>query len=170
MRKNSFVWWFFKVDKILSDDVKANFGSPALIETDARSQCLDVVLRWCKNGIKFVLFICPVQSCYVNSSFAWFSSFIFVTLSEFSFFQIESIRLKCSSCNHSFTIKFNGDDVNGNESSETIFQLTTLTLCPSSVKNGDYVLTIFHYLYAWFTCPTSSIIMKFKANILIQLD
>ena len=86
------------------------------------------------------------------------------------FFQIESIRLKCSSCNHSFTVKFNGDDVNGNESSETIFQLTTLTLCPSSVKNGDYVLTIFYYLYAWFTRPTSSIIMKFKANILIQLD
>ena len=86
------------------------------------------------------------------------------------FFQIESISLKCPSCNHSFTVKFNGDDVTGNESSETIFQLTTLTLCSSFIKNGDYVLTIFHYLYAWFTRPTPSIIMKFKANILIQFN
>lgn len=86
------------------------------------------------------------------------------------FFSNWKYQLKCSSCNHSFAVKFNGNDVTGDEFSETIFQLTTLTLCSSFIKNGDYVLTIFHYLWAWFTCPTPSIIMKFKANILIQFN
>ena len=77
-------------------------------------------------------------------------------------------NLNWVSCNRSFTVKFNGDDVTGKEPCKTILQLATLTLCSSFIKNGHYVLAILHYLCTWFTCPASTIIMKFEADILIK--
>ena len=93
------------------------------------------------------------------------TSFIKVT---FLYFYI--LNLNYASSNLSFAVKFNGDDVTGNKPSWAILQLTTLTLVSSFIKNGEYVLAIFHYLCFWFTGPAPSIIMKFEAKVLIEFN